>query len=53
MGHFPKDTRISSKDYYFLHPGAKFARILSTIMDMGIENLTLNNTKTIGKDDDK
>src|SRR5215831_5262138 len=30
---------ISSKDYHFLHPRTKFARILSCIM--GIETLTL------------
>ena len=35
---------ISSKDYHFLHPRAKFARILSCIM--GIETVTLKTHKT-------
>lgn len=34
---------ISSKDYHFLHPRTKFARILSCIM--GIETVTLKTSK--------
>src|SRR5437879_5840300 len=38
---------ISSKDYHFLHPRTKFARILSCIM--GIETLTLKIHKKEGR----
>jgi trehalose-6-phosphatase len=37
---------ISSKDYHFLHPGTKFAGLLSCIM--GIETLTLKLHKERG-----
>jgi hypothetical protein len=38
---------ISSKDYHFLHPRTKFARILSCIM--GIETVTLKTHKKEGE----
>lgn len=38
---------ISSKDYHFLHPRTKFARILSCIM--GIETVTLKTHKKEGQ----